>query len=293
MTAPRLAHASSLQLPPGPWTSVYEGLCARFPHIGAAIWSERFARGRVCDANGVPLTINTPYKVGLEVRYWREVLAEPRTAGEEVVIHFDADLVVADKPHFLPVTPTGAWVEQTLLRRLQRRLGLDSLAPLHRLDRATAGLVMFSVNPATRVAYHDLFRLHRIEKVYHAIAPPLPGFTFPLTRCSRLATGIPFFRVHETPGQPNTETCIDVLQRGSTLWRYELRPRTGHKHQLRVHMAELGAAIDGDTYYPVLAERVTDDFDRPLALLAHSLRFKDPHSGLERSFTTSLRLAAI
>ena len=148
---PSIAHASSLQLPPGPWPTVYDALCARFPHVGASIWAERFARGLVCKAGGGALTIATPYRVGLEVRYWRELAAEPRIPGEEVIIHRDADLIVVDKPLFLPVAPTGAWVEQTLLRRLQRRLGIESLAPLHRIDRATAGLVMFSANPSSRV----------------------------------------------------------------------------------------------------------------------------------------------
>lgn len=246
----------------------------------------------MCDASGSPLTMLTPHRVGLEVRYWREVTEQTPIAGEEVIIHADADLVVADKPHFLPVAPTGEWVEQTLLRRLQNRLGVDALAPLHRIDRTTAGLVMFSVNPKTRAAYHDLFRLRRIGKVYHALAPPLPEQQFPLTRRSHLTRGTPFFRIEETPGEPNAETRIEVLTRGSRLWRYELRPHTGHKHQLRVHMAALGAAIDGDTYYPVLLQAAADNYARPLSLLAHSVSFRDPLSGISRSFTTSLKLSA-
>ena len=289
---PSIAHASSLQLPPGPWPTVYDALCARFPHVGASIWAERFARGLVCKAGGGALTIATPYRVGLEVRYWREVADETPVAGVEVIIHRDADWIVVDKPHFLPVAPTGAWVEQTLLRRLQRRLGIESLAPLHRIDRATAGLVMFSANPSSRAAYHELFRLRQIQKTYHALAPALTSQTLPLTRRSRLARAEPFFRVKEIVGEPNSETYIDVIGRTAASWHYELRPRTGHKHQLRVHMAALGVPIHGDSYYPTLAAHAADDFAKPLCLLAHSLCFIDPCNGAARSFTSSFSLVA-
>jgi tRNA pseudouridine32 synthase / 23S rRNA pseudouridine746 synthase len=282
--------ASRLQLPPGPWLTVLDCLCARFPAIMRDAWRDRFARGRVLDAAGTPLTVDAPYRLGAEIRYFREVVDEARIPFEETVLHVDAHLVVADKPHFLPVMPAGGFVRETLLARLVRRLGNPDLVPLHRLDRDTAGLVLFSANPATRDAYQSLFRLRRIRKHYEAIAPALPGLIFPMVRASRLDAGEPFFRMTEVGGAPNSESRIDVIDRAGTSWRYALEPVTGRKHQLRVHMCALGAPIENDRLYPRLAPIADDDHARPLQLLAHTLAFVDPLSGKARTFESGLRL---
>lgn len=233
--------ASRFQLPPGPWATVLEALCARFPGVDAGTWRERFERGRVLDAEGRPLDVAAPYRRGAEIHYFREVVDEPVIPFAETVVHADAHLVVACKPHFLPVAPTGAYVRETLLTRLVRRLDNPSLVPLHRIDRETAGLVLFSADPASRGRYQALFRERRIRKHYLALAPPLPGLMFPHVHRSRLEPGEPFFRMREAAGEPNSETVIDVVARGEDTWTYRLQPITGHKHQLRVHMAALGA----------------------------------------------------
>ncbi|MBP6626292.1 MAG: pseudouridine synthase [Arenimonas sp.] len=282
--------ASRLQLPPGPWATVLDGLCARFPAIPRAVWIERMQRGRVLDAEGRPVAQDAPYRAGRELRYFREVAREPEIPFDEIVVYEDAHLLVADKPHFLPVTPGGEYVEQCLLRRLMRRPGGESLVPLHRIDRDTAGLVLFSREPGSRAAYQALFRERQIHKRYLALAPPLPDLAFPLVRRSRLEPGEPFFRMQEVAGEPNAETRVDVLHRGSGLWRYALEPVTGRKHQLRVHMAALGAPLHHDRYYPALAPQAPDDWDRPLSLLAQALSFEDPVSGLARRFESLRRL---
>lgn len=284
------ALASTLQLPPGPWPTVFDGLCAHFPAVTREQWIDRFGRARVLDGNGVPLAIGHAYRAGMTVRYFREVANEPRIPFEAGIVHIDENLVVADKPHFLAVMPSGRFVEETLLRRLMRKLGNADLVPLHRIDRGTAGLVLFSANPRTRPAYQALFRTRRIGKHYEALAPALPELAFPLVRRSRIATGEPFFRMHEADGPANSESRIDVLARDGALWRYGLEPLTGRKHQLRVHMAALGAPIANDTLYPELAEPGADDFGQPLKLLARSLAFADPVSGAPRRFESRLTL---
>lgn len=287
--APAAVPPSRLQLPPGPWTSLLDGLCARFPAIDRATWLDRFARGRVHDAQGRPLAADTAYRAGMEIRYFREVAREPAIPFAERVLYRDARLLVVDKPHFLPVAPTGAFVEETLLGRLQRQFGEPALAPLHRLDRGTAGVVMFSREPTTRDAYQALFRERRIFKRYEALAAPLPGLRFPLLHRSRLAPGEPFFLMREVEGEANSETRIEVIARDGPLWWYGLEPLSGRKHQLRVHMASLGAPIANDGFYP-LAAQAQDDFERPLKLLARSLRFVDPLDGVERCFVSGFEL---
>jgi tRNA pseudouridine32 synthase / 23S rRNA pseudouridine746 synthase len=281
---------STVHLPEGDWAIALDGLCACFPRIPRAQWLDRVRRGRVLDAAGAPIDEHTPYRAGMRLSYFREVASESPIPGQEVVLHVDEHLVVVDKPAFLPVTPAGGYVRQTLLTRLIERLGNPALVPLHRLDRETAGLVLFSAQPATRDAYLALFRERRIVKRYEAWAPPLPAMTFPHVHRSRLAAGEPFFRMCEVPGEANSETVIDVIERGPHHWRYALEPHTGRKHQLRVHMAALGAPILNDRVYPLLQAQAPDDPARPLQLLACGLTFVDPLSGLGRTFRSGLAL---
>lgn len=276
--------ASTVHLPQGPWDTLLDSLCAQFPRVSRAEWRARLQRGRVLDSEGRPLAEDAPHRAGMRVHYFREVDAEPPVPEDIAILHADATLVVADKPHFLPVTPSGPWVEHTLLAQLRRRLDNPHLVPLHRIDRHTAGVVLLSADPASRDAYMALFRERRVDKRYEALAPPLPQLQLPHVRHSRLCRGEPFFRMREAPGTANSETRIDVLERGRTQWRYALTPVTGRKHQLRVHMAALGAPIINDPFYPWLQPEGPDDPARPLQLLARSLAFTDPVSGERREW---------
>ncbi|MEE1868952.1 pseudouridine synthase [Pseudomonas auratipiscis] len=286
---PAQHQASTVCLPPGNWVTVLDCLSEHFKAIGREQWLDRIARGRVLDVHGQPISATLAYKPGLRIHYFREVPNEKVIPFQEQILHVDEHLVVADKPHFLPVTPTGEYVEHTLLRRLIRRLDNPSLVPLHRIDRHTAGLVLFSANPQSRSAYQSLFPNRQIDKQYQAIAPALAHLQFPRVHKSRMVNGEPFFRMQEVEGQSNSETLARVLEKNGELWRYALSPITGKTHQLRVHMTALGASICNDPFYPqVLQEQ--DDYSKPLKLLARSLRFNDPLSGEERYFESRLTL---
>jgi tRNA pseudouridine32 synthase/23S rRNA pseudouridine746 synthase len=282
--------ASTLHLPAGPWRTVFECLVTHFNGIAETAWASRFQRGCVLDSEGRPLSMEAAYREGLRVHYYREVAAEQRIPFDVSIAHQDDHLLVVDKPHFLPVTPVGDYVRETVLTRLKQRLSNIDLVPLHRIDRGTAGLVMFSTNRASRAAYQALFREHRIQKEYEAIATALPDVAFPLTRCTRIERGEPFMISREAPGLPNTRTRIELRSAFGEWWRYALFPVTGKKHQLRVHMAALGAPIRNDDLYPVILDRDPYDFDRPLQLLARALSFVDPISGELRTFESALRL---
>lgn len=280
--------ASRIQLPAGSWGSLVEALCRLFPGVDEATWRQRFARGRVLDGQGRLASPESACSTGDEVHYYREVDHEPEPAEPEAVLHRDADLVVADKPHGMPVVPAGGVVRQTLLARLSRRLGCDDLVPLHRVDRDTAGLVLFSCNPASRSIYQRLFPERRIRKGYQAVAPALPGVVFPHERCSRIVRGEPFFRMREAPGEPNSRTRITPIHAQGDHWLYALAPQEGRKHQLRVHMAGLGAPILGDPIYA--ASDSSGDAHVPLQLLARTLAFEDPLQGGLREFRSDRTL---
>ena len=296
MPAPIIHHAgvrpSTLHLPRGDWSTVLDCLCAHFASISREVWLERMARGRVLDADGLPLGPQHAYREGLRVHYFREVAQEVEVPFVEQILHCDEHLLVVDKPHFLPVVPSGGYVEQTLLARLVKRLDNPQLVPLHRIDRLTAGLVLFSVNPQSRNHYQQLFRERSMFKVYEAIAPALPEQVFPQIRKTRMVEAKPFFRMQEAQGTPNSETRIEVREVRGDLCRYGLYPLTGKKHQLRVHLAALGAGICNDPFYPQLtaASDAVDDYSQPLKLLAQELAVTDPLSGEQRRFRSHLQL---
>ena len=293
MSMPAPDARSTLHLPQGHWATVLDCLCAHFPAIDRDTWSDRFARGRVLGADGQPLEATHPYQVGLKVHYFREVPDEKPIPFEEQILHLDEHLLVADKPHFLPVMPAGEYVNETLLARLAKRVGNANLVPIHRIDRLTAGLVLFSTNPESRGRYQALFRERKIDKRYEAICPALPDLDFPRDERLHMIDGEPFFLMKRGDGEPNSETRIEVLERRGELWRYALYPVTGRKHQLRLQMATLGAGICNDPFYPELlarGRRDQDDYANPLKLLARGLEFRDPLTGELRQFESRLQL---
>ena len=268
---------------------------ARFADVAGPPWAERLARGDVVDAQGARLAPDTHVRQGMRIWYYRELEHETPIPFQESVLHLDEHLLVADKPHFLPTIPTGRFLRETLLVRLKRRpdlahLDLSHLVPIHRLDRETAGVVIFSHNPATRGAYQSMFQKRVVNKTYEAIAPLLPGRDFPFTYRSRMVDGDKFFVMREEAGEPNSETLVELVARHGGLAHYRLHPHTGRKHQLRLHMASLGAPILNDAFYPMALPCKGDDFSSPLQLLARAIAFTDPLTGGERRFESRLRL---
>ena len=299
---------SRVSLPPGLWPTFLDFLTARFPGVAAGVWQQRMAAGLVIDAFGQAVRGDQAYAPQNHLYYYRDLHlpgGEKRLAAVAPIVWKDAHLVVADKPHFLAVTPVGAYVQESLLVRLKNSLQIDTLVPLHRIDRDTAGLVLFCVIPAERDAYQQLFRQRSMDKQYEAIAPlQVPssksgaaqdGWIFPLTRNSRIEPGEPFFRQREVPGTPNSQTHIALLEQQGRLGRYRLNPVTGKKHQLRVHMQALGLPIENDRMYGCLAalplaETEADNPARPLQLLAQALAFTDPVTGEKRHFESGFSL---
>ncbi len=281
---------SYLWLPEGPWCNMLAFLTERFPAVKAETWISRMDRGEVVDGKGERLNPDSPYRRGERIFYYRELEAERPIPFDEHILYRDEHILVADKPHFLPVIPSGRFLHETLLVRLKKKTDLEDLTPIHRIDRETAGIVIFSLNPASRGAYQSLFQRRAVKKVYEALAGTLPDMRFPLTHRSRMVEGVPFFRMQEVPGEPNSETCIEVMERRGDITLYRLHPTTGRQHQLRVHLAALGIPILNDAFYPDALPCKGDDVSRPLQLLARSVSFTDPLSGEARHFVSNREL---
>ena len=281
-----------------PWPALIDHLAERLPRISRNEWTERMQAGSVLGEDGQPLAPDAPYVGGARVYYWRELPHEDPIPFEATVLFEDAHLVVADKPHFLPVTPGGRYVRETLLVRLKAQLGCADLSPLHRIDRETAGLVLLCKRPQDRDAYQSLFRERRVDKVYEAVAGWREALQFPLTRRSHiLEDEQAFYRMREAqPDEglpPNSETRIECVRQAGARALYRLFPVSGKRHQLRVHMHGLGLPIEGDQFYPVVRRGPNDseDFAEPLQLLARSITFTDPVTGQPRQFESGLELA--
>ncbi|MFC7448508.1 pseudouridine synthase [Rhodococcus daqingensis] len=291
----------------GPWPTIAEYIVTRFDHLDSGDLYRRFDAGEIVGTDGSPISRGTTLGAHPFVWYYRDLPVEDPVPFHEEILHVDDDLVVIDKPHFLPTTPSGRYLRESALVRLRVRLDNPDLAPIHRLDRGTAGLVMFSARPATRGAYQSLFEKRRVVKVYEAVSarppgwdqnsPALAGRAVPLVYRNHIESRRGELRVVvDDVREPNAETAVEVRgtgvsASGRAVLHTVLRPHTGRMHQLRVHLAALGAGILGDRRYPDLLPEAPDDHSLPLQLLARELEFTDPLSGMPRRFVTRRTLS--
>lgn len=291
------AQASEITLPAvnQGWPTVLAFLIAHFPRIAPGIWQARIRTGKVHWYQGDCITEQTPFLPSRRLCYYREVVAEPKIPLRHSIIYQDAHILLADKPHFLPVTPGGDFVNECLLQRLKQETGIAELVPVHRLDRDTAGLVLFSVKPQSRAAYYQLFSQGQIQKTYSALALvdkktaalPLP---VQWQVKNRIEKAEPRFLNAIVAGAANAHSTIELQQIKHGIGQFRLTPHTGKTHQLRLHMQSLGYPILHDAYYPTLQPKNTSDFSQPLQLLAAELVFTDPLSGKSKHFSSKQQL---
>ncbi|MGC4999064.1 pseudouridine synthase [Streptomyces sp. DT195] len=279
----------------GAGATVREHLVARLTGAGPGTVEAMFHAGAVVGADGLPVAPDAPYRPGMFVWFHRELPPEVPVPFPVEVVYRDEHIVVADKPHFLATTPRGSHVTETLLARLRHDLGLPGLGAAHRLDRLTAGLVLFTVRPEERGAYQGLFRDRRVHKEYEAVARHDPALELPRTVRSRILKERGVLAAREVAGEPNAVTRVEIAEHRERdgLARYRLLPATGQTHQLRVHLNTLGVPILGDPLYPEVAPATASgDFRRPLQLLARRLEFTDPLTGARHSFASGRTLQA-
>ena len=284
--------ASKVFLPASPDIplTVLAYLCAQFAHITADEWQSRFNEGLVYDAQGNQLSTDSPFQPNSHCFYYRFLAHEVHVPFQHQILFENEHFMVVDKPHFLTMSPTGQYVQETLLVRLKKQTGNEHLTPIHRLDRETAGVVLISKCVESRGLYQQLFATRQVKKTYHAIAAYQPDLKFPLITRLRMEKGQPFYTMHVLDGTPNSETAIDLLEHNTEWAKYELKPHTGKQHQLRVHLNHLGIPIQHDPFYPQVAHKAEDDFSAPLSLLAKHIQFFDPITQKSMNFNSHLEL---
>ncbi|TQJ69335.1 tRNA pseudouridine32 synthase/23S rRNA pseudouridine746 synthase [Arthrobacter sp. SLBN-100] len=315
-------NATRLRLPgEGPWDTAMDYMMHRWGHIDPQGIEDRFDAGEIVGEGGVPLDRATALTDHTFIWYYRTLPPETRIPVELGILHQDEHLLVVDKPHFLPTTPGGTYIQESALVRLRNQLDLPDLIPMHRLDRMTAGVLLFSTNPATRGKYQVLFEKRKVQKEYECVsaAAPAEGYPaveFPVVVRNRMTKSRSYLLAEVIDGEPNAETRIEQLATldggaapgasrrtaaagpgstapGTSVRRalYRLEPHTGKTHQLRVHMASLGLGIINDAFYPDLLDKAPDDYSKPLQLLARGIRFVDPISGKPVEYRSRLQLS--
>jgi tRNA pseudouridine32 synthase/23S rRNA pseudouridine746 synthase len=274
-----------------PYPSILTFLSRRFPGISPETWQIRISEGKVLNEQAQQISIDSEYVPRQRIFYFREVSAEPCIPFAEKILFLDHEILVACKPHFLPVTPGGKYVDECLLNRLRRSTGIEDLAPLHRIDRETAGVVLLSVNKKSRGLYGKLFMNGLVEKSYQALSASLPNQQLSSWQVeNRIERGELRFRMRTTPGAANARSSINLVEIKGDKARFILQPHTGKTHQLRIHMSGLGFGILNDRFYPGLEDEREDNFATPLQLLAQRLSFTDPLTGRERTFESQREL---
>ena len=274
-----------------PFPSILEFLTKRFDMISPEVWYERIASGKVMDTHGKPVSFDTAYIPRTRLYYYREVSEEPLIPFDEKILYKDDHLLVADKPHFLPVIPAGPYVNECLLNRLKKKTGIDSMTPLHRIDKETAGIVMFSCNPETRGQYQALFINRAVQKEYEAVTHcPSNVIKQEWQIESRIVRGEPFFRMKIVNGTINARTKITLLEIVGEKALFRVIPLTGKKHQVRLHLCAIGCPIVNDRKYPELLPEQKIDFSKTLLLLAKRIVFKDPIAGTLCEFESEGKL---
>ena len=239
--------------------------------------------GEVFSADGAVLDARTEMPAGSFVYHYRDLPDEVVVPFDVPLIYREDHIVVVDKPHFLATMPRGSHIAQTALVRLRHELDLPELSPAHRLDRLTAGVLLFTVRPEVRGAYQTMFARGEVTKTYLAVSSAEPGLVEPQVVSNRIIKQRGVLQARIEPGEPNAETLVEPLGGG----RYRLTPRTGRTHQLRLHMATLGVPIDNDPLYPEVLPVQPVDFTAPLRLIAQQLEFDDPLTGEHRCFVSS------
>lgn len=304
--------------------TIADFLIAKFCPDTPETMLSRYRRKEVLDDHGNPLSPLAPYEPGKGIWYYRELKEEPELSNDLPVLYEDEHLLAIDKPHFLPTTPRGAYVAQTALTKLRVRENNPQLIPIHRLDRPTAGVLLFAKTLEARAPFQTMFQGRAVHKTYLAIAPAIPHL--PVAASLEISGRIEKYhrelqvrfldtaQTHAAGKEINSHTTVECIKswantqhppadttknqlifpaQGEKICLYQLTPHTGKTHQLRAHLNHLGAPIYGDVQYPTVLPPAPDRAEQPLQLLAQALNFTHPITHQHLTITSKRALTLV
>lgn len=274
---------------PAPWATLRDFLVERL--AADADVDRLLAEGRFVDAGGRPIAGGEPYAPNALIWFHRDLRPETEIPFDIEVLYRDERIIVVDKPHFLATTPRGRHIMNSVVARARDRFDLPDLGAAHRLDRATAGVLVLTTERRWRASYQGVFEARAATKIYEALAPVRTDLHWPRTVESHIEKVRGTLQARErSDREPNARTVIELVEVRGQVGRYRLRPTTGRTHQLRVHLFALGIPILGDPLYPRILEVAEDDFSSPLQLVARELAFTDPIDGTPHAFVSRFPL---
>jgi len=259
-------------------------LASLYPHSTADAWRQKLRNGEVT-LDGVAATESESVRVGQTLVWHRPPWIEPDAPLYFEVLWEDAHLLAVNKPSGLPTLPGGGFMENTLLRLVQKRN--PNANPVHRLGRATSGIVLFAKTSQAASRLFAEWNTARIRKVYRALAQnvaqhdvyeiltPIGLVPHPLIGSVWAAN---------PRGKPS-KSLARVISRGAGTTTFEVSLHSGRPHQIRIHLASIGHPLVGDPLYGSTGQPLEElpgvPGDGGYFLHAQYLDFQHPVSGDE------------
>jgi len=257
-------------------------LASLYPHSTAQIWQEKLKNGEVT-LDGVVASGNEAVAEGQTLVWNRTPWIEPDAPRHFEVLLDDPHLLAVNKPGGLPTLPGGGFLENTLLRLVQKQF--PNANPVHRLGRATSGIVLFAKTPQAASQLEANWNTAKVQKIYRALAQNIaehdayeiltPIGLVPHPRLGRVWAADP-------SGKPS-KSLAKAISRGTCTTTFEVSLSSGRPHQIRIHLASIGHPLVGDPLYGLGGQPLENlpglPGDGGYFLHAQLLKFQHPISG--------------
>jgi 23S rRNA pseudouridine1911/1915/1917 synthase len=228
--------------------SLLDHLANRYPHSTRQAWQEKLNNGEVT-LDGEIATGSEPLSAGQTLVWNRPSWIEPDTPQNFEILFEDPFLLAVNKPGGLPTIPGGGFMENTLLRLAQKRI--PGANPVHRLGRATSGIVLFAKTTQAASTLFANWNTPRVQKIYRAlsqnvaqrdvyeIVTPIGLVPHPLIGSVWAAS----------PNGKPSKSVARVISRANGATTFEVSLHSGRPHQIRIHLASIGHPLAGDPLY--------------------------------------------